>query len=180
MVGHSALRRAVMGEASVGDAADDEQLAAMGRLLSDSLAAGGMGFSSTWAATHNDAAGQPVPSRWADHDELVALCRVVREHPGTTLEFIPGVGAFGEKELSVMTDMSLAADRPLNWNVLVVQSFTEDHWRAQLAASDYAAERGARVVALTPSQVMSLRLNFRSGFVLDSLPGWPEIIAPAP
>ncbi len=177
MVGHSAIRRAVMGEAAVGEKADPSQLRAMEQLLDESLAAGGMGFSSTWSPTHNDAAGKPVPSRWADRDELIALCRVVGRHPGTTLEFIPGVGVFDESERSLMTEMSLAAGRPLNWNVLVVQSFTEENWRAQLAASDYAAERGARVVALTPAQVMSLRLNFRSGFLLDAFPGWPEIIA---
>lgn len=177
MVGHSAVRRAVMGPDAVGSRATKAQLAAMERLLGESLAAGGIGFSSTWSATHNDAAGQPVPSRWADLEELLALCRVVGQHPGTTLEFIPGVGVFGDREVEAMTGMSLAAGRPLNWNVLVVQSFTEAAWRAQLAASDHAAERGARVVALTPAQMMSLRLNFRSGFVLDSLPGWAEVIA---
>lgn len=177
MVGHSAVRRAVMGQDAIGSRATKAQLAAMERLLGESLAAGGIGFSSTWSATHNDAAGQPVPSRWADLEELLALCRVVGQHPGTTLEFIPGVGVFGDREVEAMTGMSLAAGRPLNWNVLVVQSFTEAAWRAQLAASDHAAERGARVVALTPAQRMSLRLNFRSGFVLDSLPGWAEVIA---
>jgi len=177
MVGHSAIRRAVMGSESVGRGASEDELEQMKQLLSDSLAAGGMGFSSTWSSTHNDADGRPVPSRWADKHELVALCEVVGRHPGTSLEFIPGVGAFGEKELSAMTDMSLAARRALNWNVLVVQGFNVETWQAQLAASDYAAERGAKVVALTPSQVISVRLNFRSGFVLDSLPGWAEVIA---
>ncbi len=64
----------------------------MERLLAESLQAGGLGFSSSWARTHNDAEGDMVPSRYATEDELVALCRVVSEHPGTTLEFIPCVG----------------------------------------------------------------------------------------
>jgi N-acyl-D-aspartate/D-glutamate deacylase len=177
LVGHSAIRRAVMGEAAVGRAANASEVEAMQALLAESLEAGGLGFSSTQAATHNDLEGQPVPSRWAERDEFIALCRTVRDHPGTTLEFIPAIGVFAEEDMALMTDMSLAADRPLNWNVLVIQSFNEQGWRAQLAASDYAAERGAKVVALTPSQVMVLRLNFTSGFVLDSLPDWASVIA---
>ena len=55
---------------------------AMRALLRESLAAGGLGFSSSWAATHNDADGEPVPSRHATADELLALCRVTGEHAG--------------------------------------------------------------------------------------------------
>ena len=66
------------------------------------------------------ATANPVPSRAATSDELIALARVVRDHPGTTLEFIPTVGAFADEHVELMADMSAAADRPLNWNVLVV------------------------------------------------------------
>ena len=44
LVGHSALRRVVMGDDAVGNEATDEQLAEMVRLLHDSLDGGGLGF----------------------------------------------------------------------------------------------------------------------------------------
>ena len=47
LVGHCALRRYVMGEASVGHEAEPAQLDAMVELLHDSIAAGGLGFSTT-------------------------------------------------------------------------------------------------------------------------------------
>ena len=175
LVGHCALRRVVMGEAATGESASDEQIAAMQGLLSESLAAGGMGFSSSWATTHNDGAGVPVPSRSASREEILALCRTTGKHEGTTLEFIPTVGAFEDEHRTMMTEMSLAAGRPLNWNVLVAQNMGRELWEGQLAASDYAAERGARVLALTPPVVMEVRLNFVSGFVLDAFPGWAKL-----
>jgi N-acyl-D-aspartate/D-glutamate deacylase len=179
LVGHSALRRVVMGEAT-GEPATGDQIARMVQILHESLAAGGLGFSSSNAPTHNDASGQPVPSRAATRDELVALAGAVRDHPGTTLEFIPTIGAFAETHMDLMASMSLAANRPLNWNVLGVNAQNPDGHRQQLSASDYAADRGARVVALTVPDNMRFRLSLLSGFILDALPGWRETMALPP
>lgn len=177
LVGHSALRRVVMGEAAVEGAASDSQVEAMVKLLGESIEAGGLGFSSSRAPTHNDGEGRPVPSRHAEPSELIALCMELRKHPGTALEFLPGLGAFDDETIRLMTDLSLAANRPLNWNVLGVSSMGKALVEGQLAASDYASERGARVLALTPSQVIELHINFVSGFIFDAFPGWAPVIA---
>jgi len=175
LVGHSALRRVAMGDRSHEPATDDD-VATMCRMLGESLTAGGLGFSSSQAPTHNDGDGEPVPSRAATPDELVALSRVVGDHPGTTLEFIPTVGPFSDEHVALMAAMSASAGRPLNWNVLVVGGGSETY-RAQLEASDRAAEQGGRVLALTVPAVMQLHLNFRSGFLFDALPGWGPTMA---
>ena len=176
LVGHSALRRVVMGEAAIGETANDAALRAMVDLLRESLAQGGLGFSSSAAPTHNDSEGHPVPSRYATREEFLALARALRDFPGTTLEFIPTIGSFSEAQQDLMAAMSLAANRPLNWNVLGVSAYSAKASEAQLAASDYAATRGARVIALTPSQVMKLRINLATGFLFDALPGWAAVL----
>lgn len=175
LVGHSAIRRVVMGERAVGEEASDEELAAMKQLLSRSVAEGGMGFSSTVSPTHNDAAGDPVPSRHASRHELVELAGVLRDHPGTSLELIPGVGEFDEEQVQLMIDMSLAGQRTLNWNVLAPNSMSPEYTDTQMGHGTTAAEQGASVVALTVPQPMLLRLNLYSGFVLDALPGWDAL-----
>ena len=180
LVGHSALRRSVMGEAAVGSEASEEQLAAMVRVLHESLAAGGLGFSSSRAPTHNDGDGKPVPSRSATTEELVTLAAAVRDHPGTTIEFIPTVGVFEEEHMDLMASLSLAANRPLNWNLLAITSQNADGAANQLRASDYAAERGARVVALAVADPVEVRLTFLSGFILDALPGWSSTMSLPP
>jgi N-acyl-D-aspartate/D-glutamate deacylase len=177
LVGHSTIRRVVMGERATKGEATADDLTAMQQLLDASLAAGGMGFSSSWARTHNDAAGDMVPSRYASEDEILALCRVVREHPGTTLEFIPCVGLFEDFAPDLLTRMSLAANRPINWNVLFVGKGSEATTEHNLAASDYASERGARVLALTVPFTPSPRICFDSGFLLDTIPGWEKPMA---
>jgi len=175
LVGHCAIRRVVMGERSVGHEATPQELAAMVALLQQSIREGGLGFSTTTAATHNDAAGDPVPSRHASREELVELARALRDLPGTSLEMIPGTGLWTEREKQIMTDMSLAANRPLNWNLLAPNAQNPEYAEHQLGASDYARERGATVVALTPPAPPTVRINLATGFVFDALPGWAEL-----
>src|SRR5262249_53026180 len=123
MVGHSAIRRIAMGPECVEREAKPEELDTMQSLLRAALDAGAMGFSSSWSRTHNDADGNSVPSRYASRDEVVGLCRSVSEFPGTSLEFIPMVGAdFEPWAVELMADMSAAAERQLNWNVMLVTS----------------------------------------------------------
>lgn len=177
LVGHSALRRVVMGEAAVGNEATGAQVDEMVRLLHESIAAGGLGFSSSQAPTHSDGEGKPVPSRWATRAEMLALAGAIRDHEGTSLEFIPTVGLFSDEHKDLMASMSRAADRALNWNVLNIVGMAPDLYRSQLTASDYAREHGGRVVALALPQPLALRLNLISGFVLDTLPGWAEVVS---
>ena len=177
LVGHSALRRVVMHDAATLREATDVEIAAMCTLLRDGLAAGGLGFSSTWSTSHNDHTGVPVPSRHASREELLALCAVVSEFPGTTLEFIPAVGAFSDDTFRLMGAMSAAANRPLNWNLLQVYAQNWDQVQHQLRGSDLAAQEGGRVLALTLPDTFRLRLNFTSGFILDILEGWDVLMA---
>ena len=90
----------------------------MVRLLHESLDGGALGFSSSLGEGHIDGANRPVPSRAAEFSEFVALAGALRDHPGTTLEFIPTVGPIARERMELMADMSLAADRALNWNLL--------------------------------------------------------------
>ena len=179
LVGHCALRRVVMGEAAVGERASEAQVERMRNLLRESLDAGGLGLSTSRSFTHSDWEGDPVPSRAASEEELLALCRVVGEKDGTSLEFITDgcLHGFSDAEIGLMAEMSLAAQRPLNWNVFTIDSTEPARFDNQLRASDAAAERGARVVALTMPILVGMTMSFLTYSPIHQLPGWRSVLS---
>jgi N-acyl-D-aspartate/D-glutamate deacylase len=149
----------------------------MKALLGKSLSEGAMGFSTTVSATHNDGDGNPVPSRWATHEEIIELGRVVRDYPGTGLELLPDLD-FGPGTPELLTEYSIAGNRPVNWNALAVTGRADCAELAArlLAVTDFARERGGEVIALTLASVPEVYMNLYTGFVFDALPGlWREI-----
>jgi N-acyl-D-aspartate/D-glutamate deacylase len=178
LVGHCAIRRSVMGADSVGNEATSAQVEAMVRLLHEAIEAGGMGFSTTLSFTHTDGDGEPVASRWASRDEVLALCAAVRDHEGTTLEYVTDgcLRGFRPDEVDLMAEMTLAARRPLNWNVLTIDSREPERYREQLAANEHAAAAGGRVVALTMPVLVEMNMSFRNYCALFMLPDWSEVM----
>jgi N-acyl-D-aspartate/D-glutamate deacylase len=178
MVGHCAIRRYVMGPEAIGHEASPEQLAAMERVLAESIRAGGLGLSTTLSATHSDGDGQPVASRHASREELLALCRVTGEHEGTSLEgIVEGcLDTFSDDEIELLTAMTVAARRAINWNVLTVDSRVPERVTRQLQASEAAAAAGGRVVALTMPVLVPMNMSFRTFCAFNLMPGWGEIL----
>ena len=136
MVGHSALRRFVLGADFQRESRPDE-LEEIERLLDDSIRAGAFGLSTSRSSTHIDGDGDPVPSRWASEEEAIVLSRVVGRHDGTSLEVMTQgcIAGFTEDEIELLARMSSEALRPLNWNILTVSAGKGEHVQHQLLPS---------------------------------------------
>ena len=63
------------------------------------------------------------------------------------------------------------ANRPLNWNLLVVDEHTEQ----RLEMSDYAAAHGGRVLALNYPGLIPVHYTFMSS-VFDAVPNWSHVM----
>ncbi|MFI8813738.1 MULTISPECIES: amidohydrolase family protein [unclassified Streptomyces] len=179
MVGHCALRRHVMGPDAVGGQPTDEQMAAMLALFHDAMDAGAWGLSTTQSSTHSDGEGQPVASRHALPEELMALSRAVGEHEGTQIEAIVAgcLDQFSDEEIDLFVDMSAAAGRPLNWNVLTIDAAVPERVPRQLVPSERARRAGGRIVALTMPILTPMNMSLGTFCALNLIPGWGDILA---
>lgn len=179
MVGHCALRRHVMGADAVGGQPTPAQLDAMLALFHDAMDAGAWGLSTTQSSTHSDGDGEPVASRHALPEELLALSRAVGEHEGTQLEAIVAgcLDQFSDEEIDLFVDMTAAAGRPLNWNVLTIDAAVPERVPRQLVPSERARRAGGRIVALTMPILTPMNMSLGTFCALNLIPGWGEILA---
>jgi N-acyl-D-aspartate/D-glutamate deacylase len=165
LVGHSALRRFVMGERASSESASDEQLAHKQALLGEAIAAGALGFSSSKSRTQLDGDGHPTPPNFASDAELVALSAITGRYAGTSLEYIPESAAYGfddeGRDLALMSAMSCAADRQVNWNtVLLRYPGKPDIQDLQLASADIGDAHGATIVPMMIPHNFRVRTDF--------------------
>ena len=178
LAGHCAIRRYVMGPESVGGEATQEQIDEMVAELRKAIEVGALGWSFTTSGSHSDGDGQPVPSRWASEEEMIAMATEVGKHEGTTLEgIVPGcLDRFADDEIELLATLSAAANRVMNWNVLTIDSREPDRVGRQVEAYDRAKEKGGRVVALTMPVLVPMNMNFATFCGIWLLPGWEETL----
>ncbi|MDQ0601014.1 N-acyl-D-aspartate/D-glutamate deacylase [Streptomyces canus] len=178
MVGHCALRRYVMGAEAVGGQPSEEQLGEMLGLFHAAMDAGAWGLSTTQSSTHSDGDGQPVASRHAEPAELIALAKAVGEHEGTQIEAIVAgcLDQFSDAEIDLFVEMTAAAGRPLNWNVLTIDASVPERVPRQLFASEQARKAGGRIVALTMPILTPMNMSLGTFCALNLIPGWGPIL----
>ena len=100
-------------------------------------------------------------------------------HAGTTLEgIVQGcLDQFSDDEIELLAQVSAAADRPLNWNVLTVDAREPDRVPRQLSAGDRAAELGGRLVALTMPVQVPMNMSFLNFCGIWLIPGWSDVLS---
>lgn len=176
LVGHSVLRMFVMGDESR-RAATPAEITAMGDLLRACLDAGAVGLSTSYVDMEDDL--RPVPSRFAEHDELRALCAVLGERgrmlqivheffdPSLTVTRIEMLGQLS-REFGIPTTLSpLFHSEAMPQNVDRVLEAVEREWAT-----------GARVwpqVQTRPIDI-SWTLDQRSIMFLV-IPGWWSVLS---
>ncbi len=76
-IGHTALRLYVMGDAAYERAATPEEIGRMCQLVDEAMEVGAAGLSTSFSFAHRGVDGKPVPSRFAEMDEVEALFMTV-------------------------------------------------------------------------------------------------------
>ena len=179
LVGHCAIRRYVMGPDAIGSEASPEQIAEMRTELGLALESGALGFSFTQSSSHSDGDGQPVASRWATPEELVAMAEETGAHDGTTLEgIVQGcLDQFSDDEIELL-GTTQRRGRPSRSTGTCSPSTRASPTACprQLGAGDRAVELGGRLVALTMPVGVPMNMSFNTFCAIWLLPGWQEVM----
>ena len=118
---HSTIRSAVMGdEASTRPVATENELAGMKALVGEAMAAGAIGFASSFSPNHAGWGGKPMPSTIASDDELRSLTLelgisrkgifVMATGPRATPEFMEAIAAANGRPAFMVTVLTMYND----------------------------------------------------------------------
>jgi N-acyl-D-aspartate/D-glutamate deacylase len=179
-VGHSALRRTVMGAEGSGQRATPEEIESMKRLLAESLRAGGLGFSTSLQRTHVDADNAPTPAHAASYQELIELASMCGQHAGTMLQATPETMNYGvlDDERALLIEMSRVADRRMFWSMIKIAKDVPDLHERGLRLHDEAIAAGGRLCGLTfINEGISNRKDWSNPYLMRANPApWPHFM----
>ena len=166
-VGHSVVRTVVMGEAGSEKAEPSPaELEAMCQLIREAMAAGSIGFASSFSPNHSGFAGRPMPSTIASEKELLALTGVLGESGKGVFMMATGSRATPE----VMEKVVINNGRPAFIST-VLSMYNPANPELALTYYDKTAEmraRGNEVYMLTSCQPLSFDFTLAEPYPLLS------------
>ena len=172
LVGHSVIRLWVMGPASQERAATPSEIKAMQVLLRECLEAGAVGLSTSFVDVDENV--RPVPSRFAQWDELDALCAVLGEF-GRMLQVVP---EFFNTDITIarvdqLAELSLKHNIPTTFSPLFDSHQTPGNVPRVLARVAEQFERGARVWPQMQTRPIDISFSLlRPSLFFARLPTW--------
>ncbi|MFN7642080.1 MAG: N-acyl-D-amino-acid deacylase family protein [Burkholderiales bacterium] len=176
--GHSAIRTAVMGEdASLRVEPTAAELAAMVAQVRDAMAAGAIGFASSFSPNHSGWGGAPMPSTIATDGELHAMLEPMRE-AGRGV-FMSATGSRATPEY--MEDVAARTGRPAFIST-VLAMYSDSAPTRGLAMYDRCAEatdRGHEVRIQASCQPLTFDFDLHTPYVWYPLPSFAPVKAAA-
>ena len=127
-VAHHPLRVYAMGERAINrEFATAEDIELMARLTEEALRAGAVGFTTSRTDQHKTLAGDLVPGRYAEHEELIAIGRAMGRAGRGTFGFLSD---FDDEaaEWKWVRQVAKESGRPV-WFLLTDRSYDPQRWR---------------------------------------------------
>lgn len=145
-VPHGPVRVYAMGERAIArEAATDDDIAHMRRLVEDGLRAGAVGFSTSRTLAHRTAAGEFTPTYRAAHHELRGVAQALKASPGATFQMITDWEDL-DAEFAALTDIVKDAGGKGTFTLLQNDA-VPDLWRKVVAHLEAANAGGADITA---------------------------------
>ena len=159
-VGHSAVRRYVMGEDALERAATDDEIASMVRIVEEALDAGAAGLSSSQAPHQVGEFGEHIPSFFAADDETEALAAAVRRRGKRLLSINPRSKRDGlsEEDRALLVKLAEISGAVVSWNDFGMGT---PGWESSLEYMEAELRRGHEIYAIARCQRPETRFTLK-------------------
>ncbi|HXJ32410.1 MAG TPA: amidohydrolase family protein [Candidatus Eisenbacteria bacterium] len=177
-VGHSAIRRQVMGDAASDRRATDDEVGRMQALVRQSMHEGAIGFSTSQLDIHVAHDGREVPSNHAAPEEIVALSSVLGDFDHGAIEFIPRsfVDGYSEADRRLLHEMYRVSGRPIELNTLVPLPHQMKGWRRGVDFCRETFQQGIRLHPMFATNQLGAHFALDTTFLFDEMPIFRETL----
>ena len=182
-VGHSSIRRRVMGEAASERFASGDEIQAMKRLVAEATEAGAIGLSSTSCLVDRDHRGRPVPSCFGRFEEILELAEVAGAGGRGTIAFLPDSAITGvdEPDTERMIELARRSGLPLVIQGMGHRLGQPGLWERDRATFETFRAAGVQVHSSYRTQPYRRPFSWDRGTsLLDGVFEWRELSALAP
>ncbi len=164
-IGHTAVRRYVLGESSNQRKASDDELQQMKRIVWEAMEAGAAGFTTSLAPTQVGWYQEPLPSAASTYDEIYELSSVVGE---------AGVGSIGILPRTLLQGVSAEERR----EIARIGAGTRRPLVLQIAGRllEEAVDHQIAAYTLINGRPFDRVFNLRKTSILDGMPNWRNLI----
>jgi N-acyl-D-amino-acid deacylase len=168
LIGHSAVRRYVMGEASQERHATDDEVAAMKAIVREGIEAGAVGVSFERNLRHFDWNGRLAPTNVAADAEIFAVAGVVDEVGRGVIQF------GGDRKLGAQ--VAKTSRCPVFYGNITQQAVAPDRWRQQLGEAENMMRQGHRAYQFVMPRPGDLRYTLKTAQHFDAMPSWKSVM----
>jgi N-acyl-D-aspartate/D-glutamate deacylase len=183
-VGHSAVRRTVMGEAGSEREATDDEIQQMRAIVGEAMASGAAGFSSSHGPTQLDGESRPVPSRFASLDELEVLCAEAGRYNGGSISYLhrSAIGGLDQPDKDLLLRLGAASRLPIILQGLGGRSKVDvpgAEWEQVAAWIEEAGRQGVGIYSLLRNHPFDRDFRIDAGTNLyEGVPSWHQAVGP--
>ena len=174
LIGHTAVRYYVMGDACQTRAATDAELQEMQNVVRDGMEGGALGLSVSRNRGHYDPQGLHIPALWADEKEIFALGDVLREMGTGIIQ--SGGGRDAEMKDGLMARLSEATGRPVVYNNLGQSVRRPGEWKTHMDRVNETSAQGIRAYPLASPNTTTQTFNMSNTQVFRGSPTWHPIL----
>jgi N-acyl-D-aspartate/D-glutamate deacylase len=167
-IGHSPLRLYVVGGEE--RAATADEVDTMRGLVREAMQAGAIGFSTSRQPAHQGAYGRPVPSRFAEPDEVFAMASALGELGKGVVQVSVGPGLFVDE----FSQMAVDTGVPVSWTALVTRT---DRPGAARRLMERSAALPGEVYPQIACRPIVMQIGMSDPFPLAEIDVWKEVLA---
>ena len=181
LIGHSAVRQFVMGDAAWEREATAEELERMGGEVRRAMGDGAIGFSSTTNMNHVGDRGRPVPSRLGTDGELEYLVAAMGATGRGIVELTVG-GSRRDRvaEVERYAELARASGRPVTMVSVRHNPVRPDEHRQILARVEDAWRQGLRLHPQGTCSPLTSTFTLMNGFVFGRYKVWQRVLEAKP